>query len=135
MTLEASTFKAFELFRNDMPAYLFHKIAIYTALFCCAANPRVPLHRVQEAVCYLKERVESMPAEVFSASLSDGFAVVNPDSRPEYYNSLGHQQTRRADEQGAPANGEVEKKAKDLDETPFAASSSTLTKRTRAVGS
>ncbi|CDJ43157.1 fatty acyl-CoA desaturase, putative [Eimeria tenella] len=100
-----------------------------------AVTFEVPLHRVQEAVCYLKERVESMPAEVFSASLSDGFAVVNPDSRPEYYNSLGHQQTRRADEQGAPANGEVEKKAKDLDETPFAASSSTLTKRTRAVGS
>ncbi|CDJ29508.1 fatty acyl-CoA desaturase, putative [Eimeria mitis] len=99
-------------------------------------NCKVPLHRVPEAVSYVKERVESMPAEVFSASLSDGFAVVHPDSRPEYYNSLGQPtQTRRAEESGTSANGEVDKKAKDLDEMPFAASSSTLTKRTRAVGS
>lgn len=101
----------------------------------------VPLHRVQEAVCFLKERVESMPAEVFSASLSDGFAVVHPESRGEYYNTLGHpQQAHRPDESGgatsvAPTGGEVEKKAKDVDERPFASSSSTLTKRTRAVGS
>ncbi|CDJ61496.1 fatty acyl-CoA desaturase, putative [Eimeria maxima] len=101
-----------------------------------AVTFEVPLHRVPEAVCYLNERVESMPAEVFSASLSDGFAVVHPDSRPEYYNSLGQPaQERRAEEPGTSTNGEVDKKAKDLDEAPFGASSSTLTKRTRAVGS
>lgn len=103
---------------------------------------RVPLHRVQEAVCFLKERVESMPAEVFSASLSDGFAVVFPEAREEYYNTLGQpKQAHRQDDSGATtasvasAGGEVEKKAKDVDEMPFASSSSTLTKRTRAVGS
>lgn len=102
----------------------------------------VPLHRVQEAVCFLKERVATMPAEVFSPSLSDGFPVVNPDSLKEYYNSIAHaQQAHRAHEKRPAAMSvfagaeEAEKKAKDMDEMPFSSSSSTITKRTRAVGS
>lgn len=103
---------------------------------------RVPLHRIQEAVCFLRERVESMPAEAFSAPLSDGFAVAHPESKPEAYNTVEHTQAAcRASEQGVSepligaAGVETEKKAKDVEETPFGASSSTLTKRTRAVGS
>lgn len=83
-----------------------------------------------------------MPAEVFSPSLSDGFAIVHPESKAESYNSMGRrQQSGRADETRSAAtsigtvSGEAEKKGKDVDETPFASSSSTLTKRTRAVGS
>lgn len=83
-----------------------------------------------------------MPAEAFSASLSDGFAVAHPESRPEPYNTVEHTQAAcRANEQGVSepligaAGVETEKKAKDVEETPFGASSSTLTKRTRAVGS
>ncbi|KAL8452262.1 hypothetical protein Emed_001423 [Eimeria media] len=103
-----------------------------------AVTFKVPLHRVQEAVCFLKERVATMPAEVFSASLSEGFAIVNPDSKAEYYNSMGGgQQGRRTDELRTATMGlaEVDKKAKDMDQVPFASASSTITKRTRAVGS
>ncbi|XP_026193456.1 uncharacterized protein LOC34619756 [Cyclospora cayetanensis] len=96
----------------------------------------VPLHRVQEAVCFLKERVELMPAEVFSASLSDGFANIHPEARLEYYNTVEHPgPSRRPEETAASAGGDTEKKTKGVDETAFASSSSTLTKRTRAVGS
>lgn len=107
-----------------------------------AVTFEVPLHRVHEAVCFLKERVATMPAQVFSASLSDGFAVINPESKAEPYNSVGHgQQACRTDEPRTASTsvgtvaGEVDKKGKDVDQTPFASSSSTLTKRTRAVGS
>ncbi|KAL8446148.1 hypothetical protein Emag_004834 [Eimeria magna] len=103
-----------------------------------AVTFKVPLHRVQEAVCFLKERVATMPAEVFSASLSEGFAIVNPDSKAEYYNSMGRgQQGRRTDELRTATMGlaEVDKKAKEMEQVPFASASSTITKRTRAVGS
>ena len=82
-----------------------------------------------------------MPADVFNAALSDGFAVIYPEARPEYYNTQEHPQAaRRADEQAhtealtATVGGEVDKKMKTIDE-PFASPSSALTKRTRAVGS
>ncbi|KAL8436393.1 hypothetical protein ACSSS7_001793 [Eimeria intestinalis] len=103
-----------------------------------AVTFKVPLHRVQEALCFLKERVATMPAEVFCPSLSEGFAIVNPDSKAEYYNSMGRgQQDRRTDELRTSTMGlaEVEKKVKDMDPAPFASASSTITKRTRAVGS
>lgn len=83
-----------------------------------------------------------MPAEAFSASLAEGFAIVHPESKAEYYNSVEHpEQTCRADESGTPAasiaaaTGDVEKKAKAVDETLFSSSSSKITKRNRAVGS
>lgn len=104
-----------------------------------AVTFEVPLHRVQEAVCFLQERVTTLPAEVLNASLSEGFPVVHSESKEEQYNSVGRahhlDETRTAATAVVSATGELEKKAKDMDEFAFSSSSSTLTKRTRAVGS